>query len=241
MRQVASRVFPFYRGLFEDKVASIWCSLSVLVKFKEIFDNSTMALICLASTGIFCLPSCFDLLKHPTASRFKYSLVNISLVFFLFSFHVHEKSILLVVVPACFLYGSEPFFVMWLSIIAQFSMLPLLDKDGLFIPFVSLTILTWYLYGVAKSFCAIKRLSTFLDSLAQQVIIYRTFVLSMVAVGLLTLVFKFVAPPVRYPDLFSVLISSFSCLHFILFTVFFHMRQFSLPKVEQRFRKFKLK
>ena len=241
LRQVVNRVFPIYRGLFEDKVASIWCSLSVVIKFKEIFDNSTMALICLASTAFFCLPSCIDLLLHPTASRFKYSLVNISLVFFLFSFHVHEKSILLVVVPACLLYGSEPFMVMWLSVIAQFSMLPLLDKDGLFIPFVSLTVLTGILYKVAESFCAIKKLPTFLNSFARSDLIGQAHWLSMIAVGVLTLLFKFVAPPARYPDLFSVLIASFSCLHFILFACFFHWRQFSLSRTEQRFRKLKLK
>lgn len=30
--QVLHRMFPFQRGLFEDKVANIWCSLSLLIK-----------------------------------------------------------------------------------------------------------------------------------------------------------------------------------------------------------------
>ena len=33
---VISRQFPFGRGLYEDKVANIWCSLSLVLKLKEI-------------------------------------------------------------------------------------------------------------------------------------------------------------------------------------------------------------
>ncbi|RUS31418.1 hypothetical protein BC938DRAFT_477858 [Jimgerdemannia flammicorona] len=39
--QVAHRVFPLARGLYEDKVANMWCAASVVIKLKEIFDVST--------------------------------------------------------------------------------------------------------------------------------------------------------------------------------------------------------
>ncbi|KAI9575870.1 hypothetical protein GQX74_005642 [Glossina fuscipes] len=36
-----SRLFPLSRGVFEDKVANIWCSLNVIYKF-----NCIKALVC---------------------------------------------------------------------------------------------------------------------------------------------------------------------------------------------------
>jgi len=57
--------------------------------------------------------------------------VNTSLSFFLFSFQVHEKSILLVTLPINLLLWRHPGFVAWFNIVATFSMYPLLIKDGL--------------------------------------------------------------------------------------------------------------
>ena len=37
-----------------------------------------------------------------------------------------------------------------------------------------------------------------------------------------------VKPPVNLPDLFPVLVSVYSCLHFLLFLIYFHYRQFTL-------------
>ncbi len=93
--QVLQRLFPFSRGLFEDKVANFWCSISVLIKLKEKFSIETLSKISLFVTALLNLPSGLDLLFRPTRQRFLLSLVNSSLIFFLFSFQVHEKSILL--------------------------------------------------------------------------------------------------------------------------------------------------
>lgn len=40
--QVLHRLFPFARGLFEDKVANVWCSLSLLIKFKQLVSIPSM-------------------------------------------------------------------------------------------------------------------------------------------------------------------------------------------------------
>lgn len=37
--QVVARVFPFARGLFEDKVANVWCAMNVIVKLRRVFDH----------------------------------------------------------------------------------------------------------------------------------------------------------------------------------------------------------
>lgn len=40
--QVVRRIFPFGRGLFEDKVANFWCATNVIVKYKELFTNEAL-------------------------------------------------------------------------------------------------------------------------------------------------------------------------------------------------------
>ena len=49
----------------------------------------------------------------------------------------------------------------------------------------------------------------------------------MVGVVILTLVTVLVPPPVHLPDLFTLVISVFSCVHFLLFTLYFHYCQFA--------------
>jgi len=53
------------------------------------------------------------------------------------SYEVHEKSILLAVVPLALLIREDPALVTWLQLLGTFSMFPLLVKDGLRIPYVA--------------------------------------------------------------------------------------------------------
>ena len=57
--------------------------------------------------------------------------VNSSLIFFLFSFQVHEKSILLSTLPCSLLTHHHPHTVTWFQLLALFSMYPLANQDGL--------------------------------------------------------------------------------------------------------------
>lgn len=40
--QCLHRVFPFSRGLWEDKVANFWCAANVLIKFRDLFAQNTL-------------------------------------------------------------------------------------------------------------------------------------------------------------------------------------------------------
>lgn len=48
-----------------------------------------------AATITACLPSVYYLMRTPNNKQFLLALFNVSMAFFLFSFHVHEKQILL--------------------------------------------------------------------------------------------------------------------------------------------------
>lgn len=135
------RLFPVARGVFEDKVANIWCTINIFVKLRELFSNEQLAIICLIVTLIGIIPSCLDIFLRPIKEKFIISLINTSLAFYLFSFQVHEKSILLVAIPVVLYFHKDPLVCFWFLILSTFSMLPLLIKDGLFVAYCALMIL----------------------------------------------------------------------------------------------------
>jgi hypothetical protein len=51
--QVLHRVFPFYRGLFEDKVDNVWCALDMLLKLRANLQLHQFTHLCLLSTLTF--------------------------------------------------------------------------------------------------------------------------------------------------------------------------------------------
>ncbi|XP_077869978.1 dolichyl pyrophosphate Man9GlcNAc2 alpha-1,3-glucosyltransferase-like [Saccoglossus kowalevskii] len=233
--QVLHRLFPFSRGLFEDKVANFWCSLSVVVKLKNIFTQQSWVFMTFYFTMIFHFPSCIHLLFKPSTENFKAALVNSSLIFFLFSYQVHEKSILLPALSVCLLLPRKPFFCLWFLIMSTFSMLPLLIKDGLVLPYTVTMLLflittcyvmdtnTWKLAVFENPPTEIlKSVMTF----SSAGFIQAWFYVCLIEIGILSWLSVFKAPPPKYPDLWPVIISVFCCLHFLAFLVYFHIEQF---------------
>jgi len=215
--QVLHRLFPFARGIFEDKVANIWCTLSVLIKVKKVLSQTQIIKLSTWATLTACLPSSLNLLKSPTIDRFVLSLVNSSLAFFIFSYQVHEKSILLAALPVCLLLHYKPLECVWFLVISTFSMWPLLLKDGLSLPYVSCMLL---FYAIAYHVFDLGR-----TKLLKQVL----FILSVMGALVLHAGSAILQPPSRYPDLWPVLISVYSCVHFLAFFCYFNYMQFTLP------------
>ncbi|XP_056388832.1 dolichyl pyrophosphate Man9GlcNAc2 alpha-1,3-glucosyltransferase [Hyla sarda] len=236
--QVLRRLFPVGRGLFEDKVANVWCSLSVVFKVKNVLSPETQLQLSLVCTVLAVLPSCIKLTARPTIRGFKLSLVNCALSFFLFSFQVHEKSILLVSLPACLLLSEVPLMATWFLLTSTFSMLPLLQKDGLVMAYV-ITTLIFLLVSApflsshektsedrlkVKPFCTFARryIPWFRINESLVKLLFFSSVLVMAA---LTIAISTLAPPPTLPDLFPVLISGVSCLHFLMFFFYFNIVQ----------------
>jgi alpha-1,3-glucosyltransferase len=130
LSQVLHRMFPFARGLYEDKVANVWCATSVVIKWHLWFPRETMVRVALLSTMASFLPACVHVFLRPSRLAFLYTLASTSFSFYLFSFQVHEKSILLPLLPVVLLWGRHPLLNAWIGCVATFSMFPLLQKDG---------------------------------------------------------------------------------------------------------------
>ena len=72
------------------------------------------------TTLLSLLPSTIQLLRKPAASAFLWALFNTSMSFFLFSFQVHEKSILFPMLPIQMMLDSDPLFFGMLQTVASF-------------------------------------------------------------------------------------------------------------------------
>uniref|UniRef100_A0A8C1TRN3 Alpha-1,3-glucosyltransferase n=1 Tax=Cyprinus carpio TaxID=7962 RepID=A0A8C1TRN3_CYPCA len=188
--QVLHRLFPFGRGLFEDKVANTWCSLNVLIKIKTLLSRETQLFLSYCTHLGFCL--------------------FLRLMFFLFVFF--------------------------------HSMLPLLVKDGLLLPYVvtSLAFLFLSLYllsALERSTEEELRLGLYrkltqrwLPKLNLSRIIKWKFWFSLVAMAVLSFTSVWLEPPAKFPDLFPVLVSILSFLHFLGFIIYFNLVQLMEPQ-----------
>ena len=132
--QVLRRQFPFERGIFEDKVANLWYALSVVVDYRELVQQATLVrcsllltLACLAPTAVALLGA----RGRASTPSLLLALLNSSLAFFLASFQVHEKSLLLALVPAVLLLRQDALVLGWFQVLGCFTMFPLLRRDGL--------------------------------------------------------------------------------------------------------------
>lgn len=189
-----------------------------------------MARICLFTTLAAALPTNLYLFFRANAKNFLQSLVITSLAFFLFSFQVHEKTILLATAPVLLLLtvAREKKWLVLLLQTATFSMTPLLRKDGLITAYFALS------FVFVLSMVLLAQLNNRDTSVGQSSVgghnweRLKLFVctVSLLIQCALVLGLVFVAPPVRYPYLFELLISAFSAGHFLCYLGYFYVQQF---------------
>lgn len=218
---VLSRLAPFERGIFEDYVANFWCTTSVLVKWKRLFPTQTLKLLSFGATISSCLPSMIQQIWSPSKQGFLYGLLNSAFSFYLFSFQVHEKSILLPLLPASLLATEEPFLFTWMTLYALFSMFPLLHRDKLVLPYLSLSALFILLNHLSSGRRDTKDTSSFRS------FVTRVFLLCSV---ILHVVYLSMHAPARYPFLFEALIMLLCFSQFVFVTLYTNAKQWMLLK-----------
>ncbi|KAJ8903852.1 hypothetical protein NDN08_000385 [Rhodosorus marinus] len=141
VKVVLSRIFPVNRGLFEDKVANVWCSINPAIKLRNIFGKSTLLKLSGACTLVAILPSCFMVWKYPRPEVLVRALSICSLACYLLAYQVHEKQILIPQVAIGMLSEEEPLLAAIFSIFACTSMFPLLKREGQAISYLALLII----------------------------------------------------------------------------------------------------
>lgn len=224
LNQIMIRVFPFGRGLFEDKVGNFWCASNILIKYKQIFSNEELTKLSLLLTLVSILPPCLMIFyKNVMVSKFSKTSTNKSIYlclvygfaatswgFFLFSFQVHEKTVLVPLIPSTLLYClNDEYYIsiiQWINNIATFSLYPLLKKDGLVLRYViMICLINWLIGGFNwKNNLLFQRKSRFWNLI---------FILSYLAALGYHAIDAYLEPPKLYPDLWVILniTISFGC------------------------------
>lgn len=153
--QAIHRCFPFARGLFEDKVANFWCALNTVFKLRKLSHLIPLERLSLFATLVSILPSALVIGSNPNRTLLPYALASSAWGFFLFSFQVHEKSVLLPLLPMTLLLGSAKglskeyrAWIGWANALGVWTMYPLLKRDELKTPYVVLSLLWAYLLGL---------------------------------------------------------------------------------------------
>ncbi|KAK9382133.1 glycosyl transferase [Kockiozyma suomiensis] len=209
--QVLIRIFPFARGLWEDKVANFWCAVNTFVKLKTLFSPDYLQRLSLIATLISVLPAFLLILFYPRKKALIWGVSASAWGFFLFSFQVHEKSVLLPLMPVTLQLVGEmdvniQSYIYWINNVAMFSLFPLLKRDGLVMQYFAIFFLWNWLMSSSK------RLPKFI--LGKLIV-----VTSYLAIVVLHILEFTIAPPAKYPDLWVVAntMLSFGC--FFLFAL----------------------
>ncbi|OAQ67925.1 glucosyltransferase [Pochonia chlamydosporia 170] len=154
MIQMVHRIFPFSRGLFEDKVANFWCALNVVIKLRNL-PTDLLQKAALGATLLSIIPPNLVLLIRPEKKILPLAFATTAWGFFLFSYQVHEKSVLLPLMPMTLLLagkqglnGDTRSWVGFANLLGAWTMFPLLSRVDLTVPYTVLTLLWAYLVGL---------------------------------------------------------------------------------------------
>jgi alpha-1,3-glucosyltransferase len=208
--QAIHRIFPFARGLFEDKVANVWCTIhaSGIHKLTQ-YDQGLLSKAALGLTLTSIIPPCLIVFFNPKKELVPLAFATTAWGFFLCSYQVHEKNVLLPLLPMTFLLSAEdglkPTVRAWVgyaNLLACWTMFPLLARDELRLPYAVLTLLWAYLLGLPPF-----QLSAYLQPKHEgglnsltKLIHLGTFAVALVWHG----VEYYVKPPASKPDLWLV-------------------------------------
>ena len=154
LAQAIHRIFPFARGIFEDKVANVWCALNVIIKLRH-YPLALLQRASLVATLTAIVPPCTLIFVRPRSDLFLFATAATAWGFFLFSFQVHEKSVLLPLLPMTLVLGQRGgltpairAWVGWANALGVWTMFPLLKRDELRVPYFVLSLLWAYLLGL---------------------------------------------------------------------------------------------
>jgi alpha-1,3-glucosyltransferase len=208
LAQCIHRVFPFARGLFEDKVANLWCALHTFHKLNQ-YPADIVQKAALSATLAAITPPCLVLLLRPRKDLLLLAFATTAWGFFLCSYQVHEKNVLLPLLPMTLLLatndGLSPYIRAWVgfaNILGTWTLFPLLKRDGLQVPYFVLTLLWMYLLELPlPSFPGPKTQGANSNSGILTAILHLPIYFAM---AIWHVAVAFVPPPEDKPDLWTV-------------------------------------
>lgn len=214
--QTLHRIFPLSRGLFEDKVANIWCTIHFSGLYKLHYSPAALQLAALCLTMAMILPPCLIIFLRPRKDLMMLAFTTCAWGFFLASYQVHEKNVLLPLVPMTALLAdgkaATKAWVGFANIVGTWSLYHLLIKDdltaayfpllGVWLYVMDLPPFNWSIYRRSESGDGLGRISKLIHLGAYA------------ATAVWHLLQWTVAPPAGKPDLWIVVNMICSCAAF---------------------------
>lgn len=207
LTQIIHRVFPFARGIFEDKVANIWCVIHTIHKL-HLYPIPLLQRISLSATITAILPACMTISLHPRRELVPWALASCAWGFFLCSFQVHEKSVLLPLLPMTVLLSGDGglgvemrAWIGWANMLGVWTMFPLLKRDELIVPYFILSGLWAFLMDLPPASLSLYSGSSKDGLQLTTKMLHLTFYAAMLFWHCLE---AFIEPPKGKPDLWMV-------------------------------------
>ena len=221
------RIFPVQRGIFEDKVATFWCTLNIVIKLKKVFTREKLIKFCFILTLMGCVIPVLSILfaKKLTNKIATQCFFVISLTFFLFSFHVHEKTIIIPFLAYLLNLFHMKNLLPSFSLVGMFSLYPLLKRERQVIPYFITTVLFYVLckfvlrsidYNIRKENELLNKAKKHDEE--KEKLKSKIWFLFELAIFSITIFYHFleylVPPPKRYPWFYPMLNAAFCFCYF---------------------------
>ena len=221
LKDVFNRIFPVKRGIFEDKVATFWCVLNIFIKLKK-FKINTLIKYSFILTLLGCLIPIFAIIKSKKISKkiCIQSFYIVSFSFYLFSYHVHEKTI---IVPFLAFLLNLPHMKNILpsfTLVAMFSLFPLLKREEQIVPYYLISLI-FYLIAKFSNLFLQKKYNHNILFIFLEVFIF------MIMIGY-HITESIIPPPEKYPWFYPMLNALFC---FCFFLGMFLYANYSLIKI----------
>ena len=218
INDVFNRIFPVGRGIFEDKVATFWCTLNIILKLNQLFKIEQLIKLALIFTIIGCLIPIYSIFitKKITKKICMQCFFIVSFAFYLFSFHVHEKTIIIPFLAYLLNLPKMKDILPSFTLIGMFSLFPLLKRENQIIPYYLTSIL---FYIICKFFLKIMNFKNDRDEknkVENDDTIYWLFEICIFSIMLFYHFVDYaIPPPEEYPWFYPMLNASFCFCYFI--------------------------
>ena len=219
IKDVFTRIFPVHRGIYEDKVATFWCVLNIFYKLNKHFSTNSLIKLSFAFTLMGCLIPMFAIYK---IRKLNYTITTqcffiVSFAFYLFAFHVHEKTIIVPFLAYLLNLPKMKNILPSFTLIAMFSLFPLLKRENQIIPYY-FTCVVFFL--ICKQ--CLKLVNIKIKEGKENNEENNMFLLLEICISVIMIFYHFIdyniPPPKQYPWLFPMINAAFCfCFFFGVF------------------------
>ena len=221
-KNVLQRIFPIWRGIFEDKVATFWCVLNIVYKVDKIPQQIAIKASFVLTVSTAVIPAiCILFGKKCSKKVTKLGFFIISLGFYLFSFHVHEKTIIVPYLAYLLCFFDMKLFLPSFTMVSMFSMEPMLERENQVYTYIVLTVM---FYIISKALIEVAKVSTAVSKKEKEVkSTYMDVFMNLVEILIIIFIIMYhvtkayIPPPQKYPYIYPLVnaVASFGYFCFI--------------------------